>query len=221
MIKNSNHYRKTMMKIWLMSCLVLMLATSMIVVGCGQKTPPGSATTSTTPPISPVSGIPAVMGKQGIDLSSYGKIELSESSIEVSSINELWQGKENLIKGLGDPFWHVKYPKETAEAWVVVDLGSEKRLNVVAIRPRKDQLDQIWNGDTAVLQGSNDKEKWVSQVTLRLYPKGLNSNDWIALILPEKIGSYRYYRLFISDPNFLSLGGLALYGTTSGIPVTK
>ena len=181
---------------------------------CAQQTTP-------TPDVTPAAPeLPVMLGKQGIDLSSYSKIELDDSHIEVSSINQDTEGKENLIKGLGVPYWHVKYPKETDEAWVVVDLGSKTRLDVLAIRPRIRQVGQLWKGDAAVLEGSNDKEEWVSQVKLELNHGELNDQDWVAFVLPENIGSYRYYRLFITDPTFLSLGGLEVYGE-GVIPVVK
>ena len=193
------------------------LVTAMVIGGCAQQT---------TPAPTPV----VVLGKQGLDLSSYDKIGLDESRIEVSSTNQLYEGKENLIKGLGDPYWHVKYPKETDEAWVVVDLGRKGRLDVLAIRPRP-EYPQLWDGNAAILEGSNDKKKWTPLAELLLYLGELNDQDWIAFILPENISSYRYYRLFITYPDFLSLGGLAAYGeggkpvaeipTKDNIPVVK
>ena len=201
-----------MIKIRFISLIIAILATVMTIGGCAERTTPA-------PPPAALE-LPVVLGKQGIDLSSYRKIGLDDSHIEVSSINQDTEGKENLIKGLGAPFWHVKYPKETDDAWVVVDLGSEARLDILAIRPRTGFLDQIWRGDAAILEGSNNKEEWMLQVKLELKLEELNDQDWIAFVIPDNIGSYRYYCLFITDPGFLSLGGLAVYGE-GGIPVVK
>lgn len=164
--------------------------------------------------------IPQISGKQGIDLSSYRNIELDISRVIVSSINQVSEGKENLIQGIGNHYWHVKFPKETAEEWVIVDLESAGGLAALAVRPRTGHLDQIWKGNTAILQGSNNKEQWIPLVSLRLDTEGLNEDVWIIFILPKEFGPYRYFRLFISDPNFLSLGGLEIY-SKDGIPVVK
>jgi len=198
-----------MVKAWFISLIVGLLLTGMIIGGCSQQAP---ATPTPTP-----TPVPAVLGEQRADLSSYDKIELNASQIEVSSTFENY-GKENLIKELG--FWHVEIPKETDEAWVVVDLGGEARLDVIAVRPRTEYLSHLWSGDAAVLEGSNDKQEWIAEVRLELNHEELNERDWIAFVLPEDIGSYRYYRLFISEPDFISMGGLALYGE-GGIPVAK
>ena len=234
---NTNNKEAHMVKMHFIPLVIVMLVTGMILGGCAQQatpTPPLTSPPTVTPAPAPtvtpapaptVTPAPAapelavVRGIQGIDLSSYGKIELDVSRIEVSSTNSPVEGKENLIKGLGDPYWHVKHPRETDETWIVVDLGSETRLDVFAIRPRSEHP-QLWDGDAAILEGSNDNEEWDPQVKLELYLGELDDQDWIAFILPENMGSYRYYRLFSTYPNFLSLGGLELYGE-GGIPVVK
>jgi hypothetical protein len=40
----------------------------------------------------------------------------------------------------------------------------------------------------------------------------LKENEWINFVLPDKLTSYRYYRIFINSPEFISMGGLRLYG---------
>lgn len=212
-LANSSQQRRVVTRTWLAALVIAALPIGMAIAGCAQPDAPTQAP-------SPATEVSVVLGKQGIDLSSYRKIELDESRIEVSSTNQPGEGKENLITGLGVPYWHAKFPKEPSEEWVVVDLGGEARLSVLAVRPRTEHLDQIWRGDAAVLEGSNDKQEWITEVKLELNPEELDAQDWIAFVLPEEIGPYRYYRLFISDLGFLALGGLWVYGE-GGIPVVK
>ncbi len=164
------------------------------------------------PAMTPVVEVPAVLGKQGMNLSSYDKIDLGGNSIEVSSFNDpTWENKESLVDSNPETYWHAKFPKETDEAWVVVDLGNERQLTVLAVSPRTGHLDQLWKSDAAVLEGSCDKNEWTAQVKLALDHEELNDQDWIAFVFPETVG-FRYYRLFITHPQFLSLGGLEVYG---------
>ena len=198
-----------MIKVRFVPLVTGILLIGMVIGGCAQQ-----ATPAPSPTPAPAVQIPVVPGKQGLDLSSYGKIELEASHIEVSSTHEV-HGKENLLTELG--YWHVKFPKETDEAWVIVDLGHKGRLDVLAIKPGIDFPHQSWRGDTAVLEKGNDMQDWTPLARLEIKVEELNGQDWIAFVLPENADSYRYYRLLITYPNFLSLGGLAVYGE-DGIP---
>ncbi len=179
--------------------------------GCAPPaTPVPSQVPTSTPAPAPELPEPSVVsGKQGVDMSSYGKIELDADHIEVSSTHKDW-GKEHLLKEAGS--WHVPVPKETNEAWVMVDLESQRQLDALTIKPRPDLLEHLWQGDAAILEGSNDKQIWTAEVRLELNHDQLNDTDWITFVLPEDIGSYRYYRLFIYDPGFISMAGLYLCG---------
>ena len=187
-----------------------MLVAGVIMGGCTQQaTPaPDQVPTVTPAPTPEKPGLPAVSGKQETDLSGYGKIALDASHIEVSSTFKDF-GKEYLLKEAG--FWHVVVPKETNEAWVVIDLESERRLDALTIKPRADLLSHLWQGDAAVLEGSDDKQEWTAEVKLELNHEQLSGIAWIVFVLPANMDSYRYYRLFISDPGFFSMAGLRVY----------
>ena len=146
-----------------------------------------------------------VLGKQGIDLSGYGRIELNTDHIEVSSIHKSF-GKEYLIKESG--FWHTE---ASNEAWVVIDMVNERKIDTIAIRPRRGCFSQLWEGETAILEGSNDQQEWNPQVKLELNHEELNDYGLIAFVLPEDMVRYRYYRLFIIDPGFYSIDELRIY----------
>jgi len=149
-----------------------------------------------------------VTAEQAFDFSGHRKIELDAGHIEVSSTMAGFS-KDSLFKESG--VWHVSAPKKTAAEWVIIDLESERRLNVIAIKPRPENLSQLWQGDTAILQGGNDKKTWTAITKLELNLGELNDKSWIAFALPD-MDSYRYYRLYISDPNFISIAGLRVYG---------
>jgi len=199
-----------MIKTLIIPLIITTLLTGVIMGGCAQQATPAPIAVAPEEPL-------VVSGAQGIDLSGYGRIALDASHIEVSSVYKDW-GKEHLLKESG--FWHVPVPKETDEAWVIIDLESERKLDALAIKPRTDLLKQLWEGNAAVLEGSNDKQTWTPEVTLEIKHEGLNEQDWIAFVLPEDMASYRYYRLFINSPDFISMAGLQLYGE-GGITVTE
>ncbi len=66
------------------------------------------------PAMTPVVEVPAVLGKQGMNLSSYEKIDLGGNYIEVSSFNDpTWENKESLVDSNPETYLHAKFPKET------------------------------------------------------------------------------------------------------------
>ena len=159
-----------------------------------------------------------VLGKQGVDLGGYSKVELNYDQIEVSSVFQGYGG-ENLIRDTGS-FWHIGVPKESDQAWAIIDLRSEMQLGAVAVRPRSDHLSHLWKGDNAALEGSSDSKAWDTLAKLRLDHDALNGRDWIAFMLPEGAGPYRYHRILINDPEFISMAGLALY-TADSTPIAR
>jgi hypothetical protein len=155
--------------------------------------------------------LPEAVGFQWTgNLTMYRQIELQASMLEVSSVLRNF-GIEALLKG--DGFWHVVLSPKAASDWLKIDLGEACQLAALAVRPRSDNPEQLWRGDGAELQASDDGATWTGLVRLKLENSELNSSDWITFLLPGDIGEYRYYRLFITSPEFVSLAGLRVYGT--------
>jgi len=206
----ANKERYRMMKTKLIPLIIVILVTGIITGGCAPPaTPVPSQVPTSTPAPAPELPEPSVVsGKQGVDMSDFGKISLTTDQLEVSNTFKDW-GKELLLTESG--FWHVPVPKETNESWIIIDLQSKKQLSALSIKPRPDLLEHLWNGDTAVLEGSDDKQTWTALVILELNHEELNAQEWITFILPEDMGAYRYFRLFIYDPGFISMAGLRLY----------
>lgn len=213
-----------MPRIKLVALTVLLLAMTMMMSGCLQQVARTTAegptvapepAPSQTPTLSPSSQLPrspappTVLGKQGADLSGYSKVELNDDQIEVSSVFQGYGGG-NLIRDTGS-FWHIGVPKESDQAWAIIDLRSGMQLVVIAVRPRSDHLSHLWKVDNATLEGGNDSKAWDTLAKLRLDHDALNGRDWISFMLSEGVGPYRYYRLLINDPDFISMAGLALY----------
>src|SRR3972149_7938339 len=135
------------------SLAVLLSVMTMVMTGCLAQVARTTAEVPTvapepapsqTPTLSPSSQLPrspappTVLGKQGVDLSGYSKVELNYDQVEVSSIMENY-GKGNLLSDAGGAtFWHVRLPKETDEAWVLVDMRSEGTLAGLGTRLRTD-----------------------------------------------------------------------------------
>jgi hypothetical protein len=178
---------------------------------------PASPPSPTSPvPSTPAApALPVVPGVQGADLSVYGQMTLDTQHIAVSIVFQDY-GAANLLQE--NSFWHVPVPKTTNEAWVMVDLVSARKLSILSIKPRTDLLSQLWKGLDAVLEGSSDNQTWNRAVVLELNHDKLKENEWINFILPKDIASFRYYRIFIDSPDFISMTGLRLYGEAAGAP---
>jgi hypothetical protein len=172
-------------------------------------------------PTKPLPSTPAaqalavVTGVQGADLSVYGQLTLDARHIAVSIVFQNY-GAANLLQE--NSFWHVPVPKTTNEAWVMVDLVSARKLSALSIKPRADFLSQLWKGGDAILEGSSDNQTWKRAVVLELNHDKLKENEWINFILPKDMAAFRYYRIFIDSPDFISMTGLRLYGEAAGAP---
>jgi hypothetical protein len=145
-------------------------------------------------------------------MESFFRVPLGSSSIEVSSFNSELENKLSLIDGDAGTYWHVKYPTESHEHWVLIDLGTPHSLAALRVKPRKGVAEQLWDGANAVFQGSNDRLTWASLGTLTVDKGKLNNEDPRWLTFPVRSGNgFRYYRLLIKDSGFLSLAEVELY----------
>jgi len=169
------------------------------------------STESTLPVTSPLPAIPqspVVNAVQQFDLSPYDKIPLTESHLEVSSVQGHWN-KEYLIKPGTDGFWHVTAPREEDPAWLTIDLTNQESVNLLRLKPRDGFTEQLWDGNKAVLYVSNNGQDWTPLATLGM-ERALLIDDWVYFSLPST-PKYRYYRLAISDMSFFSIARLELY----------
>jgi len=182
--------------------------------GTALSAPPASSTTP-APSAAPAPALPVVSGAQEADLGVYGQLTLDAQHIAVSIVFQNY-GAANLLQE--NSFWHVPVPKTTNEAWVMVDLVSARKLSALSIKPRAEFLSQLWKGADAILEGSSDNQTWNREVALELNHDKLKENEWISFILPKDMVSFRYYRIFIDSPDFISMTGLRLYGETAGVP---
>ena len=157
-----------------------------------------------------------------IDLTSYVEVPLESSSIEVSSFNSPGENKESLIDGNPETYWHVKWPPQTDEHWVLIDLGTPGTIDALRVKPRRGVVSQFWDGANAVFQGSSDKETWASLGTLTVDKSSLNNEDpqWLSFSIKSR-APFRYYRIFIKDSGFLSMAKLEIYRSHVGVPSVK
>ncbi len=224
-----------MIKVILVSLLILSLAG--IGTSCGQAEVSGveslptvypsttapaltpAPTTTQVPPLTlaptvPEPLIPVITGSQNTgNLKEYKQIELQVSMVEVSSVLQNF-GPEALLKETS--FWHVVLSPKAATEWLKVDLGEARQLEALAVKPRPDNPEQLWRGEGAALQTSPDGRAWTGLVRLKLENSKLNGSDWITFLLPGDAGAYRYYRLLITSPEFVSIAGLRVYEEGSG-----
>ncbi len=131
----------------------------------------------------------------------------ASTTLSVSSSHETLI-KEYLIDEDADTLWHVKYPPESSVHWVAFDFGKPVTIEGLAILPKKDNT-QFWGQDNALFQGSNDpdsKAGWKGIARLFTDKAALESRgrDWLRYTLPNAT-AYRYYRILIDDPKFLSI----------------
>ncbi len=166
----------------------------------GAKPLPDSA--GHQPPVPFVAGVPQ------LELATYTKIPLEEYQLEVSSTNYPSQSKDNLVKLGIAGYWHVKYPKEETQPWILVDMKTKQSVAALGIIGRKG-TNQMWRGYRAVLEASDDKQNW--KVLARL---GLSDDaprdEWTYFQFPES-RPYRYYRFSTYDWSFMSLARITMY----------
>ncbi len=148
---------------------------------------------------------------KGVD-PAYTKIDLTPSMIEVSTAHSPHEDKAALIDDKLETHWHVKHPPETDEHWLVIDLGTPKRVEALIVVPTPGRPEQSWNGDHATIQGSNDRQEWLDIARLPVEKSKLDKEkpNWLHFSF-QNIAEYRYYRILIRDKFFLSIAELELY----------
>ena len=153
-----------------------------------------------------------------IDLTSYIKVPLEGSFIELSNFGDPGQ-TQSLVDGNPDTFWHVEYPPQTDEHWVLIDLGTPDAIDALSVEARRGVVSQFWDGAKATLQGSNDKETWTSLGALTVDKSTLNNEEpqWVSFSIKSR-AAFRYYRIFIKDSSFLSLAELEIYRSPGEVP---
>ncbi|MBM3157951.1 MAG: discoidin domain-containing protein, partial [Chloroflexi bacterium] len=113
----------------------------------------------------------------------------------------------------GNTFWHVKYPPASPVHWVTFDFGELVVVNGLAVLPRAGNV-QLWDQDHAIFEGSNnrnDESSWIKISKLPINKTSLDEKGWgwLSYSLPNT-AAYRYYRILIDDPGFLSLAEVRL-----------
>ncbi len=153
-----------------------------------------------------------VTGRPSDIPSFHAKLPIAAEQIEVSSANSPGEGAENLV-AVGTKGYWLKSPGEQG-AWVQVDIGSPQAVSVVRILPREGYPDQLWDGNSALLEGSDDGVEWEPLTILGLERESI-TNDWISFPV-HNTHAYQYYRLSIRDPSFRSLSRLEFYLVQAG-----
>jgi len=151
-------------------------------------------------------------GLLGDILGKAGKIELKEEDIAVSSVHES-HVRKNLIDGNRETFWHVKHPKQERDDFIEIDMREDKTVRLLRILPRIGSIDQMWDAENAFWEGSDDKYKWRLISVLQVEKSKLKDGEWVNFAVPGG-QKFRYYKLYFTDPNFLSLAELELYSFT-------
>lgn len=172
--------------------------------------------------------------KRLITIAEAKRIVLTDGRLTTSSSNE---NRGNLVDGDPSTFWHVKHPREEVIVFVDIGMKSERQIRVprepivfvdidlererqvklIRILPREKSNGQMWGGRGAFWLGSNDRHKWRLIAGLDVdveflketNERVLGDDDWINFILPED-SAFRYYRLKIIDPAFLSFAEIQL-----------
>ena len=115
----------------------------------------------------------------------------------------------------------MKYPPESDEHWILIDLKQPINVAGIRIKPRQGYPNQLWVGPNAELQGSNDQSSWQTITVLSVDKEDIKyGTEWLPFVAqPEQ--PFRYYRLLIHHSNFLSLGELELLTMTGQSEVKK
>lgn len=155
---------------------------------------------------------PAVAAVRSPSLVGRQQISLTTSQVSVSSQNSAGEGAANLVASGTQGYWHV-LPSEQIKGtggWAKIDLGTVGGVGLLVIRPREGLPNQLWDGSQAVLQGSADGENW-STIARLIMNRSTAEDGAYGFTAPAGGEAYRYYRLFVLDPTFRSLGRIELY----------
>lgn len=137
-------------------------------------------------------------------------------SLSASDKNTPAQDAASLVDGEPATFWHVANPPETSEHWVTMAFGRAVHPRELIIMPREGFSNQLWDGDGAVFQGSEDGVIWQDITNLPLDRASLETDVLVVSFHIPDNSAYRYYRLYIDDPEFRSLAELRLLGRWEG-----
>ncbi len=135
---------------------------------------------------------------------------LYPESLAASDVNNPNEMADCLVDGNPQTFWHVANPPQTSRHWVTMDFGRPVYPSELLVMPRQGFVSQMWDGENAVFQGSQDGQSWQDITTLPV-DKSILPADIPVLTFPiSEDNAYRHYRLFIDDPGFYSLAELRL-----------
>jgi hypothetical protein len=166
-------------------------------------------------------GVVPVLGVTEIDLSPYIKIPLQAEQIKVSSVFRAGMDQAQLVQSGVGGFWHVDNPKKSSQVdWVDIALDKPRPVALLRVLPRRDNGILMWRGYKALLQVSNDGQKWNPVASLGIIPWPPDDVWLDFLVLVSE--NYSHYRLYIEDMDFLSMGRLELYqlkGISPTVPV--
>jgi hypothetical protein len=168
------------------------------------------------PVVMPTPTLPLAVVVEEIDVKIFTRAALDSGSLQVSSTNALNQDAQNLIDRNPLSHWHVKFPTETKEHWIVIDMGRETIVQALGIMPNINSPKQSWDKDHASIQGSYDKSEW-SDIALLVVDRETmekGSPQWLYYTF-QNDAAYRYYRILIQDDQFLSLAEIEVYRTES------
>lgn len=188
------------------SGFVVLLAV-LVVIGtsCGKDDPIAS-TISDDPGVD----APRSRGEVGLSLAGQSRVRLFPDALSASSRNKPTEGTENLVGNGPGGYWHIRVPRREATAWLQIDLGrNPEPLSTLRIRPRADALNQLWRGDRAGLQASQDGESWLLLTRLSIN-RAKVTDDWLAFPIMNA-RPYRFYRLVFWDQEFKSIGRVELF----------
>lgn len=129
--------------------------------------------------------------------------------VSVSSFNQPYEGKDSLIDNKSSTYWHVEYPLKSHTHWITLDFGESLCIDGLAILPRTNSIDQLWDQDHAIFQGSNNPNgdaDWTSIARLFVDKAAQETagKGWLRYTIPNTT-TYRYYRILIDDQSFLSM----------------
>ena len=175
----------------------------------GYGPPLPTADLTPTLPSYKIPSAPSAAGAHYLDTSDLKKLAIKASDIQVSSVQLPTMSRDSLVQPGREGFWHVKAPREEIPAWVTVSLDAPVSLSAIHILPRAGQTAQLWDGNTAILEGSHDAADWIPLATLSLNKSELR-NDWIGFLL-DNLPSFQFYRISIYDPQFFSIARLEFY----------
>jgi len=154
-----------------------------------------------------------VTGRPSDIPSFHARLPLTAEQVEVSSANSPGEEAENLVAAGTDGYWR-KSSGEPGPAWVQVDIGSPQAVSIVRILPREGYPDQLWDGNSTLLESSDDGVEWQPLTILGLDRESA-TDEWLSFHV-HNAHAYRYYRISFRDPSFSSLRRLEFYVVQTG-----